>query len=241
VGSSSRKNIAAIVVAAVHDTGKAGVRIDHAFGRHVMAATGEARAEILGKRGGDESFEVEIGDREGHHRRRLSRIGRGCRDGAPSLVAMIEAGVCLRGDECRGARSMSDDETRLRGSCLCGRVSYEVPDAFEYALICHCSECRRTTGAAAKPLAGIAAESLTLHGEEEVMRHGEAWGHNVHCKHCGSLLYALVRDGTYVHVTMGTLIDSPSIRPSAHIFVGSKALWETICDDLPQFDELPPD
>jgi hypothetical protein len=46
-----------------------------------------------------------------------------------------------------------------------------------------------------------------------------------------------VRDGAYVHVAMGSLRDVPSIRPSEHIFVGSKAPWFEITDDLPQFDE----
>jgi hypothetical protein len=45
----------------------------------------------------------------------------------------------------------------------------------------------------------------------------------------------VVRDGGFVHVAMGTLIDDPSIRPSAHIFVGSKAPWFAITDDLPQY------
>jgi hypothetical protein len=36
---------------------------------------------------------------------------------------------------------------------------------------------------------------------------------------------------------MGTLVDAPRIRPSKHIFVGSKAPWFTITDTLPQFDE----
>ena len=31
---------------------------------------------------------------------------------------------------------------------------------------------------------------------------------------------------------------SPTIRPSAHIFVGSKARWFTITDDLPQHQEF---
>ncbi len=35
---------------------------------------------------------------------------------------------------------------------------------------------------------------------------------------------------------LGTLLDSPSIRPTAHIFVGSKAPWEEIGDGLRQFD-----
>jgi len=68
---------------------------------------------------------------------------------------------------------------------------------------------------------------------------GDALGHNAHCKLCGSLLYSLVRDGAFVHVAMGTLVDDASIRPSKHIFVGSKASWYTITDDLPQYREFP--
>lgn len=60
----------------------------------------------------------------------------------------------------------------------------------------------------------------------------------IHCRICGSLLYAVVKDGTYAHVTMGTLVDAPSIRPTHHIFVGSKAAWFEITDNLPQHDEF---
>jgi hypothetical protein len=42
-----------------------------------------------------------------------------------------------------------------------------------------------------------------------------------------------------VHVALGSLADEPSIRPQGHIYVGSKAPWFEITDDLPQFDELP--
>jgi hypothetical protein len=36
---------------------------------------------------------------------------------------------------------------------------------------------------------------------------------------------------------MGSLVDAPSIRPTHHIFVGSKAPWFEITDDLPQSEE----
>jgi hypothetical protein len=36
---------------------------------------------------------------------------------------------------------------------------------------------------------------------------------------------------------MGSLDDEPSIRPTEHIFVGSKAPWFEITDDLPQSEE----
>ena len=134
---------------------------------------------------------------------------------------------------------MSDRRT-LTGRCLCGAVEYQVADAFEYAMNCHCSNCRRTTGSAFKPLAGIVKKELTLtRGADATLRYGDEAGFDLHCRACGSLLYSLVRKGRYVHVAMGTLVDAPTIRPSSHIFVGSKAPWFEITDDLPQFETLP--
>ena len=127
----------------------------------------------------------------------------------------------------------------LRGQCRCRAVTYEVLDDFAYAVNCHCSNCRRATGSAFKPLAGVRSEALSIiDGAENIMRVGDEHVPYVHCGKCGSLLYAVVRNGAYVHVTMGTLVDSPSIRPSRHIFVGSKAPWFEITDDLPQYEEF---
>jgi len=47
----------------------------------------------------------------------------------------------------------------------------------------------------------------------------------------------VVRDGAFAHVAMGSLVDAPTIRPTEHIFVGSKAAWFEITDALPQSDE----
>jgi hypothetical protein len=130
---------------------------------------------------------------------------------------------------------------QLKGSCLCGAVQYQVRDEFVYSLICHCSQCRRATGAASKPFAGIERGKLSLtQGGEAVMRYGDDLTHDVHCARCGSLLFSNIGTGPYVHVTLGTLVDEPSVRPTAHIFVGSKAGWDHITDRLPQFAEFPP-
>ena len=126
----------------------------------------------------------------------------------------------------------------LAGRCYCGAVSYTVADEFLYAANCHCSNCRRATGAAFKPFAGIEREKLTVTGgADALLRYGDDAAHDAHCKVCGSLLFSVVRDGAFVHVAMGTLVDGPTIRPTHHIFVGSKAPWFTITDDLPQYEE----
>ena len=126
----------------------------------------------------------------------------------------------------------------LAGECFCRAVRYEVADQFAYAMNCHCSNCRRTTGSAFKPFAGIARHKVSVtKGDDNLLTYGTEAAHDAHCRSCGSLLYSVVRDGAFVHVAMGTLIDAPSIRPTAHIFAGSMAPWFTISDDLPQYPE----
>ena len=127
---------------------------------------------------------------------------------------------------------------QLRGKCFCGAVHYAVADEFLYASYCHCSNCRRTTGSAFKPFAGIERDKLRVtQGRDGLMIFGDDKANDTHCKACGSLLYSVVRDGAFVYVAMGTLVDNPTIRPTAHIFVGSKAPWFTITDNLPQYEE----
>jgi hypothetical protein len=127
----------------------------------------------------------------------------------------------------------------LAGKCFCGAVYYTVPDEFVYAANCHCSNCRRATGSAFKPFAGISRDKLSItKGRDSLLIFGDETGNDTHCKACGSLLYSVVRDGKFVHVAMGTLVDDPTIRPTKHIFVGSKAPWFTITDDLPRFETI---
>ena len=129
----------------------------------------------------------------------------------------------------------------LRGRCGCRAVGYEVEDEFVAAFNCHCSNCRATTGSAFLPWGEIerdklrvttGADSLTVLGDADAI-------HEVHCRACLSLLYWISPDGRHVRVPYGSLVDEPSLKPTAHIFVGSKAPWHEILDDLPQHDEYP--
>ena len=127
----------------------------------------------------------------------------------------------------------------LEGKCGCGAVRYQVADEFRYAANCHCSRCRAATGSAFKPFAGIEREKLEIvAGGDTLLVWGDDSGNHTRCGICGSLLYSVVRDGAWVHVALGSLVDEPSIRPSEHIYVGSKAPWFELTDDLPQAEEL---
>ena len=131
----------------------------------------------------------------------------------------------------------SAGDRMLVGACGCGAVRYRVADAFLYAANCHCSRCRAATGSAFKAFAGIEREKLEImEGLDSLLVFGEDELNDTRCGTCGSLLFSVVRNGDYVPA-MGSLVDAPSIRPTEHIFVGSKAPWFEITDDLPQAEE----
>jgi hypothetical protein len=128
----------------------------------------------------------------------------------------------------------------LRGRCACTAVTYEVEDAFVSAFNCHCSRCRAATGSAFRPWGEIEPEKLRVtKGEDALITSGDPDGrHARRCGNCFSLLYWTGYEGK-IRVPYGTLTDEPTLKPAAHIYVGSKAPWYDILDDLPQYDEDP--
>ncbi len=130
----------------------------------------------------------------------------------------------------------------VAGSCLCGSVTYEIDGELERMLNCHCSRCRRRSGAPHATTAFAPPDRLRWTRGADVVAHyalPEAPRHaTTFCRLCGSLLPTVLPD-VVVSVPAGS-IDTPlALTPSAHIFVASKAPWETITDTLPQYAALP--
>ncbi len=128
----------------------------------------------------------------------------------------------------------------LRGRCACKAIAYEVSDEFAVAFNCHCSNCRARTGSAFLPWGEIEPEKLTVtKGEDSLILTGDPHGrHARRCGTCFSLLYWTGYEGM-IRVPYGSLIDEPTLKPTAHMFVGSKASWYDIRDDVPRYDEAP--
>jgi hypothetical protein len=128
----------------------------------------------------------------------------------------------------------------LKGRCACNAVAYEVSDEFVSAFNCHCSRCRAMTGSAFLPWGEIEPGKFRVtKGEDSLILTGDAARqHAKRCGKCFSLLYWTGYEGR-IRVPYGSLIDEPALKPTAHMFVGSKAPWWEILDDLPQYDEDP--
>lgn len=126
----------------------------------------------------------------------------------------------------------------IKGGCLCGKVSYEVSGPLIDADHCHCSMCRRQHGAAFSTYAAFNPGDFSWITGEDLIKVYEAQtgGGWCFCRECGSTL-AGTDKGKVTSVTLGSIEGDPGVKPMSHIFVGSKAQWYEITDDLPQFKE----
>jgi hypothetical protein len=136
---------------------------------------------------------------------------------------------------------LEETNTRLKGSCLCGRVNISVPDRFAYFAACHCSQCRKFSGSAFSAVAAVPYDDFEVVSGEKYIKYfvKSESGTLAFCSNCGSSLYGKRSNIKMIHLRAGILDDVPSQQLSYHVFAASKASWFSISDDLRQFDGLP--
>ncbi|QIQ20755.1 GFA family protein [Zophobihabitans entericus] len=131
----------------------------------------------------------------------------------------------------------------LTGSCLCGSIKYQLnQEDIDTLFVCHCSRCRKESGSAFNTSAVINSADITITEGKDLVKKYSVNGVNRHfCVGCGSRLYSS-RDNDPAHYRLRVgLLDTP-INPAKkiHVFTASKASWDEICDDFPQYPERPP-
>ena len=136
----------------------------------------------------------------------------------------------------------ADSERIYTGECFCAAVQYTITGPITETRSCHCSRCRKAFNGAGSAVAWIdPAQFQWRRGEASMSyytnRQGVALGF---CGECGSTL-VVTADGTVVSITLGTLdADATDIAIKDHIFVDSRACWDEIGGDAPQYAEHPP-
>jgi hypothetical protein len=135
----------------------------------------------------------------------------------------------------------------VRGSCLCGAVAFEIDGRLTPIQLCHARRCQKFTGSAFSPeMAAKRSRFRWVRGEELITRYEAPLLREppplrrAFCRVCGSPLPVSLEGTDYVVLLAGVLDDDPGTAPFRHIFVGQDAPWNTIADDLPQFEERPP-
>lgn len=129
---------------------------------------------------------------------------------------------------------------RYHGSCLCGNVKFSISNSIEDIVHCHCSLCRKAQGSAFATNANVKAKDfIFLQGEDNLTPYSSSPTQTKYfCKTCGSPVMSKNSAAPdNIRIRLGTIESDISERPVAHIFVSSKANWETICGDIPQYEE----
>lgn len=131
---------------------------------------------------------------------------------------------------------------KIPGSCLCGRVKFEINGSFESFFLCHCKFCQKDTGSAhgANLFSGNATLSW-LSGETNVKSFQLPGTVHVKsfCGECGSAMPKMQMEGKMLVVPAGSLDGEVTLKPTAHIFYSRNPAWAEGLERVNKFEELP--
>ena len=130
----------------------------------------------------------------------------------------------------------------IRGSCLCGGVTFEIDKAVGPVEFCHCNRCRKVSGSAALLMIGVNTTDYRFLTGRELVRtyaapilYNPPAYHSTFCSNCGCPVPLPTPEGDWFEIPAGLFDDDPGIRPDKHIFVELAPAWAEIKDDLPQY------
>jgi hypothetical protein len=136
---------------------------------------------------------------------------------------------------------VNNDGMAIRGSCLCGGVTFEIDRASGPAEYCHCSRCRKVTGSMAVLAIGVQTKDYRLLTGRELIRTYAApilyeppAYQSTFCSRCGSPVPVADPEGDFMEIAAGLFDDDPGIRADKHIFVELRPDWDETRDGLPE-------
>ncbi|KAI0521625.1 Mss4-like protein [Xylaria bambusicola] len=141
-------------------------------------------------------------------------------------------------------------ETITRGSCLCGKIQYEITGKLDNNNMCWCISCRKVTGSVAMANTWCMKENFKLlQGEDSLKiyfdRSCDSGGciERGFCTSCGSTMISENREkfpGAYI-VPVGSMDIDPSTAdwaPKAEYYVKRKVPWIETPDNTTKYTEL---
>ena len=123
---------------------------------------------------------------------------------------------------------------KFYGGCLCGAIGFQFTGPVTSIVHCHCTVCRRSSGAAHTTWITVPRAAFELvRGEPATFKSSEH-GERQFCPSCGSqLTFCSTSDPDEIDITLGTLDTPQSFRPDRHIHTISRLPWLHLDEDLP--------
>lgn len=135
----------------------------------------------------------------------------------------------------------------IHGGCHCRAVRYTLLAPAISTQHCHCSRCRKLYGQLTGIGAVIRRDAIRIEGQQNLSDYRTSKSFLTQfCRTCGCHLFEYEeQEPDLMYFMPGTLDDGahpghPADKES-HIYVGSKATWDRLMDDLPKYETSSPD
>ena len=135
------------------------------------------------------------------------------------------------------------EEFETTGGCLCGNIRFEALGAPLTVAYCHCSDCRKHSGAPVVAWVAYATECVRwLEGERGAYRSSPGVV-RAFCRDCGTPLTwegesRRERGKSITEFHISTLDDPTRHVPKMHWYDGERLSWFDTNDELPRYAEL---
>jgi hypothetical protein len=130
----------------------------------------------------------------------------------------------------------------LTGGCLCGEIRYETAGTPFHLTNCHCTMCRRASGAPMVAWFSVPRTQLRWVGRAPTPYRSSARAIRSFCSRCGTqLTFASDEHPDEIDLTICSLDDPELLPPEDHTRVSSRLSWVKLADGLPQHPEARPE
>ena len=129
----------------------------------------------------------------------------------------------------------------LGGGCQCGAVRYEVSGDPVYHALCHCSDCRASSGAPMIAWMAVREDQLAVKSGALSTYDGKNGSQRQFCPACGTGLFfrnAAMLPGL-VDIQSATLDDAGNNAPQLHVQCADRLPWMKQLGELPEFERYP--
>jgi hypothetical protein len=124
----------------------------------------------------------------------------------------------------------------LTGGCFCGYVRYEAHGSPAKQTNCHCSICRRTSGAPFVAWFTVSLSEYRIVSGQPVRFASSSDGERSFCPRCGTpLTFQSRQHADEIDVTTCSLDEPEKVPPQDHTYAGSRLSWVRLADGLPGF------
>lgn len=132
--------------------------------------------------------------------------------------------------------------SKITGSCLCGKITFESKNDFQQFHFCHCTQCQKLTGSAHVANLFTQPNNITWLSGADLIKRYDVPNRSISsafCQECGGSVPYLSLSKEDLIIPAGCLDDEPNIQVQDNIFYAERATWYEKGITSKKFDKFP--